>query len=295
MNWNDIRYFLAVARSGRLTRAGSMLGVDHATVSRRIASLEAEIGAKLFDRSPKGYSLTGAGSDLVPVAKMMESNAIKFEATIGTSGEKLSGPVRIGVPEGVAAYIVSRAASDLCKKYPLLEIQLIALPRKFSLSNREADFVISVSRPKTGRLKVQKICDYSLHLYGLRSFVEEKGPFTSVADLHRVMGIGYVPELIFDKELDYIPLVDPNFRPRLSSTSVHVQLEAVLQGAGVGIVHDFMARRYDDLVQILPQEISFNRSFWGIVHEDYADLERIKVCSTAIIECMRNELKLTPS
>ncbi len=268
-----------------------MLGVDHATVSRRIASLEDQTGAKLFDRSPKGYMLTGAGEDLVPIATTMESNALKFEATVGTTGEKLSGAVRIGVPEGVAAYIVSRAANELCSKYPLLEIQLIALPRQFSLSNREADFVISVSRPKTGRLKVQKICDYSLHLYGTQQFVADAGPFEKVSDLQKVMGIGYVPELIFDKELDYIPLVDPNFRPRLSSTSVHVQLEAVLQGAGVAIVHDFMARRHQQLVKVLPQKINFTRSFWGIVHEDNANLERIKICSAAIIETMREELK----
>ncbi len=143
--------------------------------------------------------------------------------------------------KGLAAYIVVEAAQQLCERYPKLEVQLIALPRRFSLSKREADFVVAVSRPDTGRLKIQKIADYKLHLYATRAYLDQHPPVRDIAALQSLRGIGYVPELIFDKQLDYIPLVDPAFRPQLTSTSVHVQLQAVLNGAGVGIVHDFMA------------------------------------------------------
>lgn len=295
MNWDDYRYFLAVARSGSLSRAGQQLGVDHATVSRRIKALEEALGIKLFHRSPGGYSLTRDGEALVGMAERMESAAVQAEGVFSGSGrESLSGPVRIGVPEGVAAYIVVEAAQSLCERYPKLEIQMIALPQRFSLAKREADFAIAVSRPQSGRIKIQKIADYELHLYGSKSYLAGHPPVRQLSDLRRLRGIGYVPDMIFDKELDYIPLIDPGFRPHLTSTSVHVQLEAVLNGAGVAIVHDFMAERHPDLVRVLPEEISFTRTFWSVVHEDYSEVERIRVCVTEIVEHMRKRLRNRP-
>jgi len=290
-NWNDYRYFLAVARSGKLSVAGRQLGVDHATVARRIKSLEASCGSVLFDRAPSGYSLTTTGLELVPFAEELERGALRAENAFVERNESLSGKVRIGVPDGVAAYVISKAVQELCETYPYLEIQLVAQPRKFSLAKREVDFVIGVSRPKKGRIKVQKISDYTLHLYGHQNYLKKSPQITNVTDLKKLRGIGYISELIFDQELDYIPLVDPGFIPHFSSTSVHVQTHAILNGAGVGIMHDFIAEKYKKLVRILPEDISFTRTFWYIVHEDYADLERIRVVSSTLIEAMRKELK----
>lgn len=291
MNWDDFRFFLAVARTGRLSAAGKVLGVDHATVSRRVGVLEKALGARLFDRSPSGYALTEEGQQLVSKAERMEAATIQAESSLIGKDSVISGIVRIGVPEGVAAYIVVQAVHKLCEEHPGLEIQLIALPRKFSLSKREADFVIAVSRPETGRVRIQKISDYKLHLYATKEYLDQHPPVEKISDLQRLRGIAYVPELIFDKQLDYIPLVDPAFRPHLTSTSVHVQLEAVLNGAGVGIVHDFMASRHPNLERVLSDEVSFTRTFWSVVHEDYADIERIRICANAIVNHMRSALR----
>ena len=291
MNWDDYRFFLAVARTGQLSLAGRQLGVDHATVSRRIRALENTLRAQLFDRSPRGYALTGEGQDLVAIAEEMEISAIRAPGLIGGQRDAISGKVRIGVPEGVGAYIVAGAAQELCEAYPKLEIDLVALPRTFSLSKREADIVIAVSRPKSGRLRVKKISDYTLHLYGSRDYLAQHKPVRTIEDLRALRGIAYVPDLIFDKELDYVPLISPTFRPSLTSTSVHVQLEATLNGAGVCILHDFMAERHDGLVRVLPEEISFTRAFWCVVYEDYAMLERIRTCSSVIVEHMRAKLR----
>jgi len=293
LNWDDYRFFLAVARTGQLSLAGRQLGVDHATVSRRIRALEDALRAQLFDRSPRGYALTAEGQDLVSVAEEMEVSAIRAPGMIGGQRDAISGKVRIGVPEGVCAYIVVEAAQKLCETYPRLEVDLVALPRTFSLSKREADIVIAVSQPKSGRLRVKKISDYTLHLYGSKDYLARQKPVTQIEDLRTLRGIAYVPDLIFDKELDYVPLISPTFRPSLTSTSVHVQLEATLNGAGVCILHDFMAERHDGLVKVLPDQISFTRGFWCVVYEDYATLERIRVCSSAIVEHMRACLRPT--
>lgn len=291
MGWDDYRFFLAVARTGQLSLAARQIGVDHTTVARRITSLENALNAKLFDRSPRGYALTVAGHRLVPMAEKLETDAAHARDSISGQHTDLSGRIRIGVPEGVGAFIASKAAQELCEKHPHLRVELLALPQNFSLSKREADFVITVSAPSTGRLKVRKISDYKLHLYGTREYLSRFPPIRRISDLKKLRGIAYVPDLIFDKELDFIPLIDKDMQPHLTSTSVHVQLHAVLNDGGVCILHDFMADQYDTLAKILEKKISFTRTFWLIVHEDYASIERIRVCSTLIVNRMRELLR----
>lgn len=291
MNWDDYRFFLAVARSGRLSVAGRQLGVDHATVGRRIKALEGALAANLFDRSPQGYRLTDAGQRLVDIAEDMETAAIGATAEIGGKDKIVSGTVRVGAPEGVAAYVLAEAATEICRAHPQLELQIVALPRTFSLSKREADVAIAVSAPSSGRLKFRRIADYTLHLYATRAYLARHAPIATIDDLKKVRGIGYVPEYIYDKELDYIPLISPAIKPHLTSTSVHVQLAATLADGGLCVLHDFMAAQYPQLVRVLPDEVSFTRAFWFIVHEDYARLERIRVVSDAIVEHMRRRLQ----
>lgn len=290
MNWDDYRFFLAVARSGRLSEAGRQLKVDHATVGRRIKALEASLGVSLFDRSPQGYQLTDAGQRLVDTAEGMESSVLSASAEIGGADKVISGTVRIGAPEGAASYLLADVATQLCRAHPQLELQIVALPRTFSLSKREADIAIAVSAPSSGRLKFRKIADYTLHLYATKNYLARHPGIKTVRDLKKIRGIGYVPEFIYDKELDYIPLISPEIKPYLTSTSVHVQLEATLADGGACILHDFMAVQYPQLVKVLPDQVSFTRSFWFIVHEDYAKLERIRVVSDAVIDHMRSRI-----
>lgn len=291
MNWDDYRHFLAVARTGRLSSAGKQLGVDHATVGRRVKALEQSLDTNLFDRSPQGYSLTDAGQRLIDLAENMESSAIQALSDIGGQANELSGTVRLGAPEGIASYVLADCAAELCRNHPQLELQVVALPRTFSLTKREADIAIAVSAPSSGRLKYRKICDYTLHLYGTREYLDSVPPLNEINDLKRIKGIGYVPDMIYDKELDYIPLVSPDIRPYLTSTSVHVQLEATLAHGGVCILHDFIAEKHPELVRVLPDDISFTRSFYYIVHEDYAKLERIKTVSESVIRHMKMKIK----
>lgn len=276
MNWDNYRYFLAVARAGQLSKAARRMGVDHATISRHIKSLESQVGTKLFDTSPQGYALTPEGSRLLPLAERIESATIAVESVHGTHEHAMSGTVRIGVPDGVGAYVVTDAVIEIRRLHPEIDVQILAMPRNFSLSRREVDFAISVSPPRSGRAKVRKISDYKLHLYATDDYLDSHAPIKKASDLVHHAGVGYIPELLHDKLLDYVPLIDPGFRLQVTSTSVHVQLQAILKGAGVGIVHDFMAEQYPQLCKILPGKISFTRSFWVSVQEDYANVKRIR-------------------
>ena len=147
MRWDDLRVFLEVARQGRLLAAGRRLGIDPATAGRRISALEAAVGARLFERSPQGYELTEAGRGMLVHAQAMEAQAAAISDEIGGQADRLSGTVRIGAPDGVSNYLLLDACDTLSRDNPDLQVQVVALPRMFSLSKREADLAITVSPP----------------------------------------------------------------------------------------------------------------------------------------------------
>src|SRR6056297_1729937 len=235
---DDLKTFLAVARSESLSRAGRVLRVDPATVGRRVARLEADLGAPLFAKSPIGYALTDAGQRLMTHAVRVEQ-AVEgaVEELAGQSGG-LTGQIRIGAPDGAANYLLPQVCAKIAEDNPDLEVQIVALPRVFNLTRREADMVIAVSPPTAGRLTVQKIADYRLHLAASKRYLRQAATIERLADLkgHRV--VGYIQDMIFDKELDYLREAGVD-TVNLASNSVSVQLNWVRHGAGIGILHDF--------------------------------------------------------
>ncbi|MDX1780644.1 MAG: LysR family transcriptional regulator [Thalassovita sp.] len=289
MNWDDLKVFLAVARFESLSGAGRELKVDPATVGRRIARLEEELGAPLFGKSPQGYALTDAGQRLLTHAERAEQAlAGAIEELAGQPGE-LSGQIRIGAPDGCANYLLPQVCSKIMGDNPDLEIQVVALPRVLNLSKREADMAIGVSPPTAGRLTVQKITDYKLHLAGARKYLIQHPKIDEIEDLqgHRV--IGYIPDLIFDKELDYLSEVGIE-KVDLASNSVAVQFNWVRQGAGIGIVHDFAIPSGRGIRKILTDKISLTRSFYLIRHADDRRLERLNRFAALLSEGLRAEV-----
>ena len=145
MDWDDLRIFLAVARNESLSGAGRVLRIDPATVGRRVARLEDAIGAGLFAKTPQGYALTESGTRLLAHAERTEA-AVDGAAFALTGAEGLTGQIRIGAPDGCANYLLPQVLARICDANPGLEVQIVALPRVFNLSKREADMAIAVSR-----------------------------------------------------------------------------------------------------------------------------------------------------
>ena len=273
MDWDDLRVFLAVARTESLSAAGKRLKIDPATVGRRIARLEEATKARLFSKSPQGYALTEEGARLIPHAESAERAALWAEESLSGPGG-LTGLIRLGAPDGCANYLLPQVLARICDANPGLEVQIVALPRVFNLSKREADMAIAVSRPEAGRLTVQKLTDYHLHLAASRDYLASAAPIHTPQDLttHRI--IGYIPDLIFDKELDYLAEIGIG-AATLTSNSVSVQLNWLRHGAGVGVVHDFALPAAPGLTRILTDRIHLTRSFWLIRHESDARLDRL--------------------
>ena len=227
LNWDDLRIFLSVARHESLSAAARHLRIDPATVSRRVTRMEAATGTALFLKSPQGYALTGAGERMLTHAVQAEQVMISALDDTRQRSDALTGSVRIGAPDGAANYLLPQICAAICDAHPGLEVQIVALPRVFNLSKREADMAIAVSRPSAGRLTVQKLTDYQLHLAGSRTYLARHAPIATREDLggHRL--IGYIPDLIFDKELDYHHVTGPQ-RAALTSNSLPVQMLSLI-------------------------------------------------------------------
>ena len=288
MDWDDLRVFLAVARRESLSAAGKALRIDPATVGRRISRLEDSLGARLFVKSPQGYALTETGARLVPRAEAAEA-ALRGLDEAGETPEGLTGQIRLGAPDGCANYLLPQVLAQMCDRHPGLEVQLVALPRVFNLSKREADMAIGVSRPEAGRLVVQKLTDYRLHLAASRHYLAAHPPIASRGDLKAHRLVGYIPDMIFDKELDYLAELGLA-APPLASNSVSVQLNFLRAGAGVGVVHDFALPAAPDLQRILPDDISLTRSFWLIRHADDARVPRLTRFAEDLVRLCRAEM-----
>ncbi len=154
--WDDLKVFLAVARAESLSRAGRVLKVDPATVGRRVARLESHYSTPLFAKSPNGYALTDAGQRLLGHAERVEQAMEEAADEMAGQSGGLTGQIRIGAPDGAANFLLPQVCDRIAQQNPELEVQIVALPRVFNLTRREADMVIAVSPPTAGRLSVQK-------------------------------------------------------------------------------------------------------------------------------------------
>ena len=289
MVWVDLRVFLAVARAESLSGAGRGLKIDPATVGRRIARLEDAIGARLFAKGPQGYALTDEGARLLAHAERAEV-AMEGAAEALTGPEGLTGQVRIGAPDGCANYLLPQVLTRICDANPGLEMQIVALPRVFNLSKREADMAVAVSRPETGRLTVQKLTDYTLHLAASRDYLARHPPISGPQDLKAHRFVGYIPDMIFDKELDYLAEIGVT-PPPLASNSVSVQLNFLRHGAGLGVVHDFALPAAPELIRVIPEQVHLTRAFWLIRHADDGRVERLNRFASQLVLEVRAEMQ----
>jgi len=288
MNWDDVRCFLSVARSGQFLAAAKRLGVNHATLSRRVSALETSLGSQLFLRSTNGCELTEQGARFLVSAERMEVEMMNAQADLGRVDAAVAGTVRIGAPDGFGVAFLAPRLGALIARYPALRVQLVPVPRSFSLSQREADIAITIERPDQGRLVSAKLTDYSLGLYASRSYLETKGTPPQLEALKDHARIGYVEDLIFAPSLNYTGEIMRDWDAAFEISSAIGQTEAVRSGAGIGILHDYIARQYPELVRLFPQH-SILRSYWTTYHESARELVRVRTVVQFLQELIAQE------
>lgn len=288
-DWNDLRHFLEVARLGRLGAAARRLQVDHTTVGRRITALEAALGAKLFDRTGGGFTLTQAGQRLLAHAEAVEQSALAI--TEGSrAADPLTGTVRLATMEGIGSFYIAPALAGFQARYPAIRLELVTSPQLLNLTKREADVSLSFMRPRGFRLVIRKIGGFECRLYGAPDYLARRGVPDRPAALADHVFVDYIDDLVAIPAvrwlLDGVPAPTVVFR----SSSMMAQQNAAAAGVGLVMLPSFTGARDSRLVPVLAGQVAVRRDLWLAFHEDMRGLPRVRAVTgflTELIEADR--------
>lgn len=285
-DWDDLRIFLAVARARRIAPAARRLGVDATTIGRRLARLAAALDAPLFEGAGHERRLTAQGAALLRHAEAAESAALGALEEVTGERRALAGQVRLSVAEGFGTRVLAPQVAAFHARHPQIGLDIVTASGFLNPSKREADMAVMLARPQRGRLTVRRLGDYRLRLYAARDYVARHGAPARRADLRDHPLIGYVPEFNLSPELDYLDEVEAGLEAHLRSTSINVQQVMVAEGAGIGILPDFMAAADARLMPLLADELAITRSFWLVVHADLRLLPRMEAVARWLDGCI---------
>lgn len=275
-DWDDIRIYIAAARAGSLGGAATRLGIDAATVGRRVARLESALKSTLVVRSTAGLQLTATGAQLLQAALQAES-AMDAAARVAQS-ETVAGTVRVSASEGFGSVVLAPMLSQLHSARRGLRIELAASSGFLSPSRREVDMAITLSAPDGARLIVEPLTPYQLALYASQEYLAGKGAPRAMEDLIGHDIVGYIDDLIYAPELRYLDEVKPGLTPHLASSSIRAQREIIAGGGGIGVLPCFLA---EGLTRVLPG-VLLERRFWLSTHRELHDTARLKAVRTWI-------------
>ena len=291
LNWDDMRFFLALCRTRSFVGAAGELKVTHSTVARRISALEAYLQAQLFLRTEKGCQITPAGEALLPHAERLESTVITLAEQVTGKDNQLSGCVRIGTPDGIGNCYLAARLNRFQDRHPTLDVELIPVPMYYSLSKREIDILITVQRPQKGNFIVRKLTGYKLGLFATENYLSDHPGIEDREDLRGHRFIGYIDDLLFDQDLNFLDEFYPGVRPRFRTSTVIAQMNAVLAGSGIGVIPYFMARGEEKLVPILP-DVNIERGYWLQVNPDSQQIARVRAAIDFIVNQIQAEHNL---
>ena len=274
-NWDDLRIFVAIGRAGGIAAAARTLRLDHSTVVRRLAGLEAAMDVRLADRLPTGVRLTPVGQALFAHAERIEAEAMAADLKLSGVEAGPAGTVRLATPEAFGSFLVAPNVQLLHARYPGICLELVPEGRAVSLSHREADIGVMLARPPSGRFHVRKLVDYGLGLFATSTYLEKAGPIRQMSDLQGHAFVSYFDDLVGIPQLRALEQIIPDATVVFRSSSIVAQHNAVASGLGVGLLHIFEASRDPQLVPILPQHIVVQRAYWLVVNSETRALPRI--------------------
>ncbi|KUI10743.1 LysR family transcriptional regulator [Mycobacterium lehmannii] len=282
---DDLLVLLAVGRSGRYNAAAEELGLNHTTISRRIAALEESVGGRVLVRGAGGWELTELGRDALAAAEAIES-AVRSLALDPAGERALEGVVRISATDGFSAYIAAPAAARVQRQHPNVAVEIVAATRRATQQRSGLDVEVVVGEPRVHRARAIRLGDYCLGLYGSRDYLGEHGTPRTVADLNRYPLVYFIDSMLQVDDLDAATSFAPAMRESVTSTNVFVHVEATRAAAGLGLLPCFMADRHADLVRVLHTEVSVRLTYWLVTRGE--TLRRPEVA--AVVDAIRDRM-----
>ncbi|WP_026542080.1 LysR family transcriptional regulator [Paenarthrobacter nicotinovorans] len=283
-NPDDLLIFLAVSRSGKFTTAAQALGLNHTTVSRRIAALEKALGGRVLARAAGGWEVTELGAEAALVAERIEA-AVGSLGPSDTAPDPITGVVRMTATDGFSAYVAAPAVARLRREHPGLSVEIVTVTRRALQQRSGLDIEVVVGTPQVHRAEAIRLGEYRLGMYASRAYLADKGTPASVEELTQHQLVYFVDSMLQVDDLDAPRRLVPTMRDGLSSTNVFVHVEATRAGAGVGFLPCFMADRHPDLVRLLPSDFAELLPYWMVLRPD--SMRRPAVA--AVVQALREE------
>jgi DNA-binding transcriptional LysR family regulator len=283
-DWEDVRAFAAVVRLGSLSAAARELGLNQATVARRLAALDRTLGVAAVQRTRTGYMPTATGARLIEAAQRMEMAADAFGRSAGAAVSDVTGDVRITLTEAIANLVVAPRLAELRRRHPGLRLDLVADDRVLSLARREAEVAVRWARPEQGELVARRIVDVPYALFRARGL-----PFAA-ADRQAPL-IGHGPAGARLPEAQWLARAFPDRAPAIRTTGLPAQIALVRGGAGLGVLPRFVQRLYGDIETVeapIPPPV---RSLWLVVHRDLRRRPAIAAVSDFLHDIVGEELR----
>lgn len=285
LDWDGLRFFRAVAGTGTLSAAARKLGVQHTTVARRLDVLEASLGARLFLRNPRGYTLTRVGQALLESVSAMHAQVNQVARLAEGQDIEMSGAVRVATADALAKHLLLPALAPLIRDHAALSLELVSDTRQHDLSRREADIALRIGASTDTQLVGRKLSALGFGLYASR----ERPKKLELRRAHYVT---------FDETVGKLPheawLAEhaPEARVVLRSNRQETLIEAVRLGLGLGLLPCLVADRDDTLHRWLGPSQVFSRDLWLLVHPDLQASRRVRAVMDAISERVAREARL---
>ena len=287
LDWDDLRFFLALARHGSLSSAARDLHVAQSTVGRRLASLEASLGVRLLNRTPDGYAPTQAGEGVRAHAERLEVEAMSLERTVGGRDVRMAGLVRVTCAESVATHILAPCLASLHGKQPDIMLELIPNPRELSLSMREADISVRLKQPDQHDLVVRRVGTIAFGLYASPGYLQDRNvvDFADGCSGHHL--ITQSEDIEDATQTGWLSDRAPRARVAMQTSSHEAAVVAAVHGGGLACLARFRADRENGLQRLaIPPPVP-TASIWLVVHRDNRQMPRIRTVVTHITERVR--------
>jgi DNA-binding transcriptional LysR family regulator len=279
-DWEDIRHFVALAREGTLSAAARTLGVDHATVARRVAALEASTGLKLVDRRARATLLTEDGRRVAAVAAPMEEAAFALSRTAQAAKPGVDGEVTISAPPNFASAVIAPQLVRLRQQHPGIRIKLMGEKRRASLSRREADVALRLSRPVETGLFMRKIGSFGFSLYGAPAYLNKTPP-------HAFAFIGYDASMAESPQEVWLRAVIGEREVVLRTNDLETQIAAARSGLGIAALPHYLGEGDPRLQRHDVPGRPVSRDVWLLVHRDLRQVPPVRAVMEFLVSCLK--------
>lgn len=270
-HWDDLRFFLAVARRGSIRGAAITLGVNHSTVSRRIDAFEKKLDVRLFERFPSGYFLTQAGEEILQSAERIEGEVAAVDRQVAGRDTRLSGLLRVTLHDSLAQMLLMPDLAAFCQLFPEIELELVISHSMADLARREADIAIRITKDPPDNLVGRRILKFATAIYASDDYLAQHD---AAADSRYLTWIGWsdlVPDPQWVRESPY-----PQAPARNHISNPLAQLAAAKAGMGLSMLPCFMGDTEPTLRRLPPAKVILNRDIWLLTHEDLRHTARVQ-------------------